>query len=655
MKSIIITLSIVLFSTLCYSQANYSEEYGKVTQYEMSMTECPGDSEAEALVIYDFGKYYFRGLDNKGFRLFMEIRKKVKILKQAGIDYATIEIPYYIGDSNEREYIQDFEATTYNFEDGTLKKSKFDQGKMFEEKISNDTRVKKIALPDVREGSVIEYKYTIETPYFFNMRRWFFQSKIPVLNSSLEYRAIPYYEYTYITRGTNQFDEAKVEAPLADFHFAGLTYKEKVYTFRMINLPAFRDEEYISSDKDYMVSISFQLSRSYSPYNGVKRDYMSTWPDMCNEFLKDPNFGKYIKDSEKEAKKILPTLDIEDKTPLEKAKIITQYVRSMYSWDEFNGKYTSEKLSTFLKQKKGNDAEMNLFLVGLLKTAGIDAEPVVLSTRGNGVITKTFPFQQFLNYVVVRATIDNQTYFIDTTEPLRYFDELPSRCINVEGLIVKKDSEEWVNIVQKELSVVDKKFNIKVLPDENLLDVDISYELAGQDAYIYRNLYNGKEDDLKEFFRKKNNINEMDSLTISNYKELDKPFNFSFSTKIAFERTPDKLFIHPFCNLSISDNYFKQEKRTLPIDLIYLEAVKYESIIEIPEGYKVDYLPEALKHDGRIMTINYKAQVDGNKIYVNADFKFTSNMYDPKDYIRLKNTFSILIKRFSDMVVLIKE
>ncbi|SHF45547.1 DUF3857 domain-containing protein [Dysgonomonas macrotermitis] len=653
-KFIILLLTTALLPNL-YSQENYSEQYGKITQYEMSITEYPDDPDAEALVLYSLGNNYFRGVDGQGFFLYMEVKRKIKILKQAGVIYANIEIPLYKKDS-EIEYLQDVDATVYNMENGQLVKSKFDTKKIFDEKINNELSIKKIALPDVREGSIIEYKYKIETPFFFHMRKWNFQEKIPVIQSKLIYKAIPYFEYTYIVRGAKQFDEYDSQTINRDISFAGLTYKEKLYTFGMKDLPAFRDEEFISSEKDFIASINFQISRTYSFYNGAKRDYMSTWPEMCNEFLKDPDFGKYIKDSEKEGKKIVSTLNLSDKSELEQAKIISEYVKNMYSWDGYNTKYSTDKLSSFLKAKRGTAADINLFLIGLLKSAQIDTEPLVLSTRNNGSVSKGHPFQQFLNYVIARVVIDGKTYFIDATDPLRHFDELPTRCTNVEGLVVKaKSEEEWLVTTQKEISSIEKEFKIKVIPPKSLLDVQITYTLSGQEAYDYRSIYSGKEENLIENFRKKNNINKIDSLHIFNYENPEKPFKFTFTSSTGFESTPDKLFIHPFCNLSISSNIFKQKQRMLPIDLIYLQKEAYKSEITIPNGYEIEYIPNPLEHSSRIMDINYKSEINNNKIIITATYEFNTNIYDAKDYARLKGSFSVLIKQFSDMVVLKKK
>ncbi|EGK03271.1 MULTISPECIES: DUF3857 domain-containing protein [Dysgonomonas] len=653
-KTIAISFLLFHITMSLFSQADYTQEAGKVTQYEMSMTEYEKDKDAEALVIYDLGKYYFQGDNTRGFLLRMEKRIKIKILKQAGVKYANFEIPYYM-EGMDWENIEDIQATTYNFEDGQLKKTELINKNIFEEKINENLQVKKIALADVREGSVIEFSYKVSTPYFFNMRKWDFQGSIPVIQSQLKYRAMPYYEYTYILKGANKLDEMTSKTLNDEIRFGRLVYKEVEYTFGMKDIPAFRDEEFITSAQDYMISLNFQLSKIYYPTGG-KREIMTTWPAMCDDFLKNSDFGKYIRNSEKEGKKVIATLDLTDKPVIDKIDIITQYVKSKYNWDGNNGKYAQVGLSDFLKQQKGNVGNINLFLVGLLQAAGVDVYPVVLSTRKNGAISKGHPFQQFFNYVIAMVKVEDKIYFIDATEPLLYFSDLPERCLNIEGLIIKPKSEEWAVIRQKALSIGQKDFTLKILPEEGKMAVDAKYIGTGLNAYKYRTIHLGKDNNLSAYLKNDNNIEvKDDKIEVVPVDRLSKPFVFSFSFDAPLENNNNKLFLNPFCNLSISENPFKQTSRSNLVDMVYIRGDIYRSTIEIPEGYKVEYIPESLSVDDNLIAINYAIERDSSKIMVSAGYNLKQSVYQAKDYNSLKMSFANMIKKFSEMIVLVKE
>jgi len=655
MKNLFFPCLLIWISFTAKSQVLYTQEPGKVTQHETTMTVYDKDPDAEAVVLYEIGYTFFRGNDIiHDFEMRMEKRIKIKILKQAGIKYAEFEIPYY-EEGNRSESIESLAAVTYNYEDGKLTKTELDSKNIFEEKINDNWRRKKFAMPNVKEGSIVEVSYTIVTPYLFNIREWEFQKKIPVIYSRFSLKAIPYYEYTYIMKGARKFDEySQGEVPNSETRWGNLVYRENQYNMGMKDIPAFKDEEFITSENDYMISLNFQLSKIHYPQGGEK-DIMSTWPALCNDFLKYDSFGKYINAATKEAKKILPSLNLTGKTTDDQIKIITDYVKSNYSWNGRIIYFANNKVSDLLKQKSGNSAELNLFLVGMLSAANIKVQPVLLSTRNHGAVSLSHPFESFLNYVIVQANTGEKNVLIDATEPMLLYNELPERCMNVKGLVVEKNSEQWIDIVQDELALTEKEFDLKFNDELTSLNAENKYNAYSYDAYRYRTTYSGDSKNLYDLLTRRS-IEPKGDILVENYMELDKPFVISFKTESPCENPSGKLFVAPFLNQSETNNPFKQTQRTLPVDLIHRRAAKYKSIIHIPDGYKVDYLPKEVKHDGRVMIVNYSAieNPDKKQIEVTADYQFKKNIYEAKDYQFLKSTFDQMIKTFNDMIVLSK-
>ncbi len=635
------------------SQDEFIPNEKKISQYEVSMESYDKDPDAGAVVLLETGKTSFRGNHETGsFELRMSKKIRIKILKQSGIKYATFEIPYYIEDRKSEE-IESLEAYTYNYVNDKLEKSELEKKNIFEEKINENWRMKKFTMPNVKEGSIVELEYTIISPYLFNLREWVFQKKIPVIQSTFELNMIPYYEYTYIAKGITKFDVFETNELTWEIRFGNLQYRELQYVMGMKNIPAFKDEDFITSENDYMMSLNFQMSKINMPSGGHKK-IMSTWPELCNDFLKEENFGKYIKSSEKEAKKILSILNISNQPVEEQVKTITEYVKLNYNWDGVTTKYAFKNVSDFIKQKRGNSAEINLFLIGMLNAAKIEAKPILLSTRKHGAVSLNHPFQQFLNYVILQANTGKDTVLIDASESMLLYNELPERCTNVVGLIVEKNSNKWIDIYQDELALTEKEFEIKVDNDFSKLNMDVKYTAYSYDAYNYRSVYYQDEENLRKFLKNKN-VDVKGKINIENYDKLDKPFVISFNTENILDNSPEKIFIAPFSNQSITENIFKQKERTLPVDLLHKHAAKYKSIIHIPEGYKIEYLPKEVKHNGRVMIINYSAVEKNNSIEVVADYQFKKYIYEAKDYQILKVTYEEAIKCFNDMIILSKK
>lgn len=651
MKKLILSGLITMMLFPVKAQENYSFDFGRVTGYEMDMKTYPSDENAEAVVIYEKGTNYFSSNDAiGGFLLIMQKSVKIKILKQSGVKYGNIEIPYY--NSDKPEMVYDLEGITYNYDGKELTKSSLDPKNVYVEKINENWQCKKFAMPDVREGSVIELKYTIATSYFFNMREWMFQKKIPVVNSQFSLRVIPYYEYTYIVKGAAKFDEQSSVVLSDILNFGNLKYQEVQYKFGMKNIPAFRDEEFITSSKDYMVSMNFQLSKIHYPQGG-SRTIMSTWPEICDEFLKDDDFGKFIKNAEKESKKILPELNLAGKSPKEQLKIITEYVKNNYNWNGRERKYTEVKFADFMKQKTGSSAEINLFLIGLLKAAQIGAVPLLLSTRSNGVINVKYPFSSFFNYVIAGVEMEGETVFIDATESMLLYNELPERCVNVQALVVKPKSDKWIDIVQNDVAFTDYALDIRLNDSSDSLLVDVISSFSAYDGYNLRKIYYGKQDNLIKYLESEQ-IEPVD-LQVTNYGELEDPFILSYRMDKESEKNGDKLFIAPFQKLSPAENIFKQTSRTLPVDLIYLHGASFKSTIHIPKGYKIEHLPGAYQNDGPYMKLDYAVNASDDKIEISAAYRFKSNTYEAKRYTALKATFEKIVSLFNEMIVIVKE
>jgi len=650
MKKYLILIGILFLANIVVAQQNrYSYTFGNLTQHEKTMKDYELDKNADAIVIYELGDYYFQYNYDEGMFVLRKNKKiKIKILKQSGINYADFEIPLY-EEGRKAELLIINDAVVYNCDEDAVTKTVLDRKKIFEEKISNNWIVKKFTMPNVKEGSIIELDYMIETPYFFNMGAWNFQKKIPVVYSKLRYRAIPYYEYSYLLKGASKFSEYSRNVINATIQVGNLAYQEVEFIFGEKNIPAFRDEEFITNARNYMISLNFQMSKLHYP-GGRSKELMTTWPKMCDMFLKEDGFGKYIKSSEKEGKKIVSELSLGGLSKEEQIKKIVLYVKSNYSWDEYNGKFISEKLKDFLKNKKGNAANLNLFLTGLLQAANIDATPVVLGTRNMLSPSKFHPFEIFFNYVIVMVNVDGKKMFLDATEPLIYYAELPERCVNVEGLVVKPKSEEWVFIEQKNVAMIERDFVLTPVPEESRIAVDVIYTLKGQAAYNYRNIYAGKEENLLQYLKKANNI-DAKLTSVKNLDNLDYPFIITFSFNIPLEKNNDKLFMTPF-SICLNDNPFKQTSRTHPVDLMYVRGEKNRTIINIPTDYKINFLPSNQSIDNAILSMKYNIATTDTQIEVNSEYTYKQSIYQPTQYRTLQSTVSEIVKKFSEMIIL---
>ena len=172
--------------------------------------------------------------------------------------------------------------------------------------------------------------------------------------------------------------------------------------FLMTSLPAFEDESFMASRKDYIDRLEFQLARITNT-SGISRDIMTDWPTTCKELMEDEDFGRYLNSARKRSKSLANLWDLDGLETAEAIDQMVSYVKSNYKWNGRQSKWTTKKFKRFLEDKEGNTSEINLFLVGLLNAVGIEAYPIVLSTRAHGRVYKDTPMHTHFNYVLACA------------------------------------------------------------------------------------------------------------------------------------------------------------------------------------------------------------------------------------------------------------
>jgi transglutaminase-like putative cysteine protease len=650
MKLLKYILILLLSSQAAMKAQELSKEFGKVGKAEADLVIYSSDKSAEAVILFDIGKSYFVDTEN-AFDVVFYKTTRIKIFSEAGIKWAEVEIPYY-QEGGIYEKVYDIEAYTYNPVSDGFTTTKFNTDNCHDEKINEFWFVKKFALPEVKAGSIIEYRYKVSSQYKFNLRNWEFQSRIPTIYSEYEVKLIPFYEYIWFLQGASKFDSnTSQEDKGLKRRFGSVEYNDIVHKYIMKNIPAFNDEEYITSINDYLITLDFQLAKINSP-DGSSREVIPSWLELINTLLKDEDVTKFAKKCEKLTSKLLNPDSLLNKSPEGKFNFILDYVKANFNWNKSNSKYASKSPADLLKDKFGNAADLNLLVVGLLNAAEIEAYPVIISTRENGKIKFDYPYLQSFNNVIIDAMIDGKSILTDATEILCPNNMIPSKYLNDKGLLIKEGAVEWVNLQTNIPSEIQTNISIDsfgINTNANTLICATEY-----DALRYRNIYG---EDRKKIAERGNadgyTIDEL-SIMINNTYKKDQPYILKFSTAYKTEMFDNKIYLSPFLNEPMTDNPLKQNSRTYPIDMLYPVKRSFNSTITIPEGYKVDFIPEDYKILNDLFELNYNAKHDGKTINITFNYSFKKSVYQPKDYTNLKFYFKDIIRKGNEKVVLVQ-
>ena len=201
---IVSLLMAILFQQNIVAQSEY--KFGKISEEELNMTHYEPDTSATAVYLYMMGNTNFTyNLTLGEFGTESTYSYRIKILKSEGKKYADITIPFYVNSSmnGTKEKITNIKATSYTLVDGKVVESDLSKKYIFEEKGSGNWRVMKFSIPNVEEGSVIEYKYTQHSNDAFHLDSWSIQGGLPVQFAQYKVQIPEYFNYNMEMKGYN--------------------------------------------------------------------------------------------------------------------------------------------------------------------------------------------------------------------------------------------------------------------------------------------------------------------------------------------------------------------------------------------------------------------------------------------------------------------
>ncbi|KKL15186.1 hypothetical protein LCGC14_2508110, partial [marine sediment metagenome] len=390
---------------------------------------------------------------------------------------------------------------------------------------------------------------------------------------------------------------------------------------------------------------------------GEPLEYVSsTWEDVAKTIYDSDAFGdelhrsNYFDDDLDEALAKVAT---------EKDKILRvfEYVKSRMSWNGFTGYYAEEGLKQAYKKQSGNTADINLMLVAMLRYAGFDANPVLVSTKAHGI--PLFPTRNGFNYVVAAVDDGDGRFLMDATNKQGQINMLKEYLLNWNGRLLREDgTSEWTTLLSPKPAVQNFIVNVDLGTDLHVSGTAQS-RFTGYSAMDYRKNFQGlSPEDTKAKLEKINQGIELADVTLSNLNKVYEPvsLSYSFEPLTAVEQVGDKVIISPLFHLAITENPFKSDERTYPIDFSYPRKNRYIISIAIPDGYQVESLPESAVVNlfDTMGTFSYRVNKSPAGIQVLCEQSINTPMMGPEKYQELKKFYSMILEKEQEKVVLSK-
>ncbi|WP_029270584.1 DUF3857 domain-containing protein [Flavobacterium sp. KJJ] len=660
-----------LFIVLLFVSKTTAQEFklGKVSIAELEQKVHPKDSSAVAAVLYTKGKARIEYDPNDGFVTLTDVEARIKIYKKEGYDWANQNVWYY-NITNLSEKVSFSDAYTYNLVNGKIEKTKLKSEGIFDETVNKFRARKKITMPNVKEGSVIEYRYTIKSPSDRLIREWDFQKSIPVNYSEFMTYVPEYYVFNSRQKGyvfpkmtvdkrprsitfNNKDRVSDGHVVKTEYSTEKVDYIETQTTYIAQDFPAMKDEAYVNNMDNYVSSIQHELSMTKFPNSPMKM-YSADWNSVAKTIYEYDSFGPELNKTgyyEDDLKIVLAGKN----TPEEKIWAILNHVKSNVKWNGYRGYDCDNGVKKAYKEKSGNIGDINLMLTSMLRYAGLTANPVLVSTRENGIAL--FPNRTAFDYVIAAVETPTGNVLLDASDKFSTPNILPFRTLNWSGRLIRKDgSSEEVDLMPKKTSSDIVFLSYSIEPDGKVTG-KTRRQCTDYNALITRDRINGlKEEEYLEKLENKSGKIEISDYVRTNEKEILLPTieTYSFTGNNFCELIGGKIYVSPMLFFANEKNPFKQEIREYPVDFGFPFLDKYNITIKIPEGFAVETLPTGtiINMQDNIGSFKFNVAADGNTLQLSIAHQINEAIVTTEQYEMLKEYYKGMIAKETEKIVL---
>jgi len=626
--------------------------FGIITQEEKMLKECPFDQEAEAIYLLHEGFSNY----NEEYNLVTDHHIRIKILKEKGIGYGNVTIPFYSDHNFER--ISDIEGVVINFDDqGNRSEQKLDRKSIYVRKTTEYHSEVSFAFPSVKTGSILEYKYRSTMKHYGGLDDWTFQEELPVMKSRYSLTILPNYEFSYLFKKSPSLPaDVKQDPASGQVHFA------------MSNIPGLRNEPYMDARKDYLQRVTFQLA-SYQRATGYgysasastidKTKYNANWEQVIKEISLEKTIGgqinKNLDHADEFIKSLKPGLSNSDKV-----QSVLNYVRNNMTWNGINSRHSPDGIKNAWNKKSGTNGEINLILVNLLRQADLDAYPMLVSERRNGKVEADYPSADQFNTVYAFLSADNKKFYLNANDKVTPPGVIPEDILNTKALIIDRRSKGLIDVADDILQSSEATNIMANLSDDGRLNGRVF--IRSQDYARVNRLkkyHENKEKYLDQAFVKNTPDIHVDSFAIENEETDSEALEQKFAFQLPVQQTGEYLFVPLNLFTGFEENPFVAANRFSQVNFGYQQSFSFNTIIRLPQSLVVDALPKPIKLINENETIVCTRQISKdatkNEVVTRIDIQLKKSLYTVDEYYALKEFYKKMFGLLNEQIVLKKK
>ena len=322
---------------------------------------------------------------------------------------------------------------------------------------------------------------------------------------------------------------------------------------------------------------------------------------------------------------------------------------------EKDGEVDYETLRKVLKEGKGSITDINLVLTAMFREAGFTAYPVRLSTRSHGKLHPSMPIARKFNYTICELVLNESSILLDASDKEIAFGVLPKRCSNGRGLAISATNPHWVELTPNKTNTI-TYFGVFTLDETGMVSGKLDIARNGYEALDFdRAIKKDGADEYKDEFASRKDLWSIETHEIS---DIDERLSLKQSMEITAEDLVDDLdqilYLNPIATGRMTENPFKTDTRTFPIDFGAPYTITHIYNYTISDQFAIESLPEsfsiALPDNGG--TILYRTSQLGNTISVTCKYNIAKSEFAAEDYLYLKEFYAQLVEKQGQQIVL---
>lgn len=511
--------------------------------------------------------------------------------------------------------LEDIEASSYNYQGNKYREDKvseFTEKDELGESFYDDTKSINFIYSNLRQGSKSALKYVqrIKDPRF--LMPFYFGDFSPVAQNK--------YSITADAAINLKFKQFNTED--LNINFSKEEKRGKVtYTWELKDVDAFDYEANASSYKNVLPHIvpfiaSYQVNGNTVPVLNETQDLYNWYYSMVKDVNQEPADPELIT--------LTNNLVAGLSSDLEKVKAIYYWTQRNIKYIAFEyalGGFIPREANQVFKKKYGDCKDNSSILYKMMEIAGIQGHLTWIGTRSIPYKYEEVPAPLVDNHMILSYFEKDKVYFLDATGRNTSIN-FPSSFIQGKEALVALDENNYrivkVPVIPAEANAVSDSTVLKIKGEKLVGTTTTTVAGYNKSDYLYAlgnlNSKNERDEFYNSVFQKGNNKFIANGIIEENKEDYDQDLliKFDFTIDNYLNRFGDDIYVNLNLNRQI-DQFRTDSKRKRDIEFDYKNAYFFKTYLEIPQGYKIDYLPESqsFENDYIKSTLTYTRTTSG--------------------------------------------